>query len=164
MIIETLFSGFLAFAATDDRWLALHARTHETNLPRVELSLPGIARFNESINHTVRYSDADLHHWQTPRETLAAKTCACMDYAVLKYFALVDSGVAENDLHIVIGMTPQGPHAMLAVELDHRLYALDNRFDRVVPLSDYVNFMPIEGFSGTTVVRFGRALSLGAKR
>jgi predicted transglutaminase-like cysteine proteinase len=68
-------------------------------------------------------------HWSTPFETLRAGRGDCEDYAIVKYAALLDAGMSESDLKIVLMRTvfPNEAHAVVAARVDGEWLILDNR-------------------------------------
>lgn len=71
--------------------------------------------------------------WETPAE-MFARGGDCEDYALTKYFALRDLGVAESAMRIAIvwDNVDQEQHAVLFVEIDGKGWVLDNKFDAPV--------------------------------
>ena len=83
--------------------------------------------------------------WSSPLETFSTGRGDCEDYAIAKYVALVEAGVSEEDVKLIIVQdlaTNQG-HAVVAVRLNGDWIVLDNRWfalvrdvemSRVIPL------------------------------
>ena len=78
-------------------------------------------------------------------ETLAAGTGDCEDYAIAKFAMLLDAGVAEKDLKVLLvrDMAVRQDHAVLAVRIDGRWLVLDNRRFGLVEAGDLPYFMPL---------------------
>ena len=84
-------------------------------------------------------------HWSSPLETFSTGRGDCEDYAIAKYIALLEAGVAEEDVKLILEQdlaTDQG-HAVVAVRLNGDWLMLDNRWfplardvesRRVIPL------------------------------
>ena len=97
----------------------------------------GLARLgivNRAINLAIQpRSDRALYgvedHWNSPLATLAAGAGDCEDYAIAKFVALREAGVAADDLRLVIvrDIIAFEDHALLAARLDGRWHVLDNR-------------------------------------
>jgi predicted transglutaminase-like cysteine proteinase len=97
----------------------------------------GLARLgivNRAINLAIRpQSDWALHgvedRWSSPLATLAAGAGDCEDYAIAKFVALREAGVAASDLRLVIVRDAQTieDHAVVTARLDGRWRVLDNR-------------------------------------
>ena len=102
-----------------------------------------LAVINRAINLTIQPHVSD--HWNPPADTLSTGRGDCKDYAVAKYVALLEAGIAEDDVSLVIlhDLTVGENHAVVAVRLDGDWIVLDNRWfalvedvetRRVVPL------------------------------
>jgi predicted transglutaminase-like cysteine proteinase len=101
------------------------------------LTRDGLARIgeiNRTINLTIRwvndmtqYGVPDL--WATPLMTFASGAGDCEDYAIAKYAALREIGIAADDLRLVVvaNRTTNQQHAVAAVRYDGRWLILDNR-------------------------------------
>jgi predicted transglutaminase-like cysteine proteinase len=83
--------------------------------------------------------------WSAPLQTLASGQGDCEDYAIAKYVALREAGVAESDLRLVIvrDLSLGADHAVTVTRLGDKWIVLDNRrftllddvdMQRVVPL------------------------------
>ena len=104
----------------------------------------GRARFgivNRAINLAIepmsdfaQWGVAD--RWSAPLETFGTGRGDCEDYAIAKYVALKEAGVAEDDLRLVIvrDLALGQDHAVVAARLDDKWIVLDNR--RLVLLQD----------------------------
>jgi len=59
----------------------------------------------------------------------------CEDYAIAKYVALVDAGIPEQDVKLVIvhNLAFDEDHAMVATRVDGEWIVLDNRSLALVP-------------------------------
>ena len=68
-------------------------------------------------------------HWSAPFETLRSGRGDCEDYAIVKYLALLEAGLSEDDVKIVILKNdfPNEDHAVLAARVDGDWLILDNR-------------------------------------
>jgi predicted transglutaminase-like cysteine proteinase len=86
------------------------------------------------VSDAVQYGSVDV--WSTPLETFATGAGDCEDYAIAKFVALRVSGIAAEDLRLVIlrDTFRQQDHAMVAVRLEGRWLMLDNR--RMAMLED----------------------------
>jgi predicted transglutaminase-like cysteine proteinase len=74
--------------------------------------------------------------WSAPLETLTTGHGDCEDYAIAKYVALVEAGVAADDVRLVIvrDLALAQDHAVVAARLDGEWIVLDNR--RLVLVQD----------------------------
>jgi predicted transglutaminase-like cysteine proteinase len=68
--------------------------------------------------------------WSAPLETFTTGRGDCEDYAIAKYVALKEAGIAEDDLRLVIVRDFAGghDHALVAARLDGQWTMLDNRW------------------------------------
>jgi predicted transglutaminase-like cysteine proteinase len=68
-------------------------------------------------------------HWSSPFETLQTHRGDCEDYAIVKYVALLQAGLSQDDVKIVIlqDLLPREDHAAVAARVDGRWLILDNR-------------------------------------
>ncbi|MGY8684762.1 transglutaminase-like cysteine peptidase, partial [Bradyrhizobium sp. UFLA05-153] len=83
-------------------------------------------------------------HWSSPFETLQAGRGDCEDYAIVKYAALLDAGISEADLKIVLLKTvfPNEDHAVIAARVDGEWLILDNRTLTLVHDTDLTRAAP----------------------
>jgi predicted transglutaminase-like cysteine proteinase len=93
-----------------------------------------IGLINRAINLAIRpmsdfaqWGVAD--HWSSPLETFFTGRGDCEDYAIAKYVALVEAGVAEEDVKLLIerDLTTNQNHAVVATRLNGEWIVLDNR-------------------------------------
>jgi predicted transglutaminase-like cysteine proteinase len=102
---------------------------------RAREGLGRLGEINRSINLAIRpMSDLMQYHvedqWSSPLATLAAGAGDCEDYAIAKFVALREAGVAPDDLRLVIMRnTLSGEdHAVVAVHFEGHWRLLDNRY------------------------------------
>jgi predicted transglutaminase-like cysteine proteinase len=83
-------------------------------------------------------------HWSDPFETLLTEQGDCEDYAILKYAVLLEAGVPEESLKIVLlrNRLPDENHAVLAVRVDGEWLILDNRTLTLVRDTDIKRAIP----------------------
>src|SRR5476651_2647532 len=108
-----------------------------------------LGEINRAINLAIRpmsdmaqYGAIDV--WSTPLVTFASGAGDCEDYAIAKFVALRLSGIASDDLRIVIMRdTIHGEdHAVAAARLDGRWLMLDNRRMAMVEDANVRNYRP----------------------
>jgi predicted transglutaminase-like cysteine proteinase len=122
-------------------------------------TLAEIARCNSALNHTIVYTPEpdSVDVWQTPAQTLSLNRGDCEDCAILKYALLTKAGIPAR---VVIGeiknILANQPHAWCAAFLDGEWRALDNKFDKIIKIEDYMNWLPMAAMHDDKVVRFGR--------
>jgi predicted transglutaminase-like cysteine proteinase len=93
-----------------------------------------VGEVNRAVNLAIRpmsdlarFGIADV--WATPLMTFAAGAGDCEDYAIAKYMALRQAGMADADLRLVIVHDRQvrQDHAVAAARVDGHWLILDNR-------------------------------------
>lgn len=95
-------------------------------------SRDGLARvgfINRAVNLAIKPT-VDPFVWRSPLETLSVGAGDCKEYAVAKYFALLEAGIPEPDLKLVIvrDMAARRDHAIVAVRINAAWFLLDNRW------------------------------------
>jgi predicted transglutaminase-like cysteine proteinase len=123
-----------------------------------------IGEVNRAVNLTIRpVTDLAQHgeedRWSAPLTTLASGRGDCEDYAIVKYAALREAGVADEDLRLVIvrDQRTRGDHAVLTVRQDGRWLVLDNRHFNLVDASDVPNLVPLFALGADGVQTFAKA-------
>ena len=88
----------------------------------------------QPVSDLVQYGVADV--WATPLMSFASGKGDCEDYAIAKYVALREIGMAASDLRLNIVHNNQSgeDHAVVAARLDGEWLILDNR--RMAMLTD----------------------------
>jgi predicted transglutaminase-like cysteine proteinase len=83
-------------------------------------------------------------HWSSPFETLQTRRGDCEDYAIVKYVALLQAGLAHDDVKIVIlrNLLPREDHAAVAARVDGQWLILDNRRLALVRDTQMVGSIP----------------------
>lgn len=125
-----------------------------------------LGEVNRAINLAVRYSDDVVQHgvddhWASPLATLASGQGDCEDYAIAKFVALREAGVADEDLRIVIvrDNTLDEHHAVLAVHFDGRWIVLDNRRLALLEDNEFTHFIPLFAIDRNTgVMQFAQSV------
>jgi predicted transglutaminase-like cysteine proteinase len=109
-----------------------------------------LAEINRAVNFSIRpASDWGQHgvadFWSAPLATLRAGAGDCEDYAVLKYVALREAGIAPDDLRFLIVYYPRRRthHAVVAVHLGEEWLILDNSTLIMVNSSDARHYRPL---------------------
>lgn len=106
------------------------------------LRLP-LAKSDEAeIGHSTGFDSLRmpaLRHEQT-----SAVRGDCEDYAILKYAALLEAGIPEDDVKIVIlkNFLPREEHAAVATRVDGQWLILDNRTLTLVRDTDVTRAIP----------------------
>lgn len=120
-----------------------------------------LQQVNQRVNRSLRYQEDKTvwgveDYWASPAETLAKGTGDCDDFAIVKYFSLLDSGVSAQQMRLVILQDQQIGilHAVLAVTHEGRTYILDNRFDHIYTDTTMRYYRPIYALSTTRWWRY----------
>jgi predicted transglutaminase-like cysteine proteinase len=109
-----------------------------------------LGEINRAINLAIRPADDLATHgaidvWSSPLATLAKHSGDCEDYAILKFAALLEAGIAPEDLRIVVvrDTARSEDHGVVAVRHDGQWLILDNR--RLLMLADtqLANYSPL---------------------
>lgn len=105
------------------------------------------------VNDKIQYGVEDL--WATPLMTFASGAGDCEDYAVAKYVALREAGIAESDLRLVVvrDNAVNDFHAVAAVRDNGRWLVLDNRTLAIRDDIDIADFKPLFAMNDTGVRR-----------
>jgi predicted transglutaminase-like cysteine proteinase len=116
---------------------------------------------NRAINLAIRpmsdlaqYGEVDV--WTSPLVTFDRGAGDCEDYAIAKFMALRQAGIAADDLRIVIMRdTIRGEdHAVAAARLDGHWLMLDNRRMALVEDVDVRNYRPLFVFDESTIMTY----------
>jgi predicted transglutaminase-like cysteine proteinase len=120
-----------------------------------------LGEINRAINLAIhpmsdlaQYGEIDV--WSSPLATFASGAGDCEDYAIAKFVALRQAGVAPDDLRIVIMRdTIRGEdHAVAAARLDGRWLMLDNRRMAMVEDADVRNYRPTFVIDRTGIMQY----------
>jgi len=135
-----------------------------------------IGMINRAINLAIQpMSDAAQwgvpDRWSGPLATLTTGRGDCEDYAIAKFVALREAGIAEDDLRLVIvhDLAVGEDHAVVAARLDEKWIVLDNRrltliedtqMPRVLPLF-VLGHDGVKQFTPTTMANAAAPAALG---
>lgn len=121
-----------------------------------------LRRINEFFNRKIQFADdseiwGQTDYWATPLETLAKARGDCEDFAIAKYFTLLDAGVPNEQLRLVyVKARIGGPasnvtqaHMVLAFYAtpDAEPMILDNLITEIRPASRRGDLQPIFSFN-----------------
>ena len=105
---------------------------------------------NHAVNSAIRYvSDVQQHGvadlWSSALATFSTGRGDCEDYAIAKYVALIEAGVPEHDVRIVLvrHMGLSEAHAVLSAREADKWLVLDNLRTAVVEDEAIKNFLPL---------------------
>ena len=97
-------------------------------------------------------------HWSSPLETLSSGRGDCEDYAIAKYIALVEAGVAEEDVKLIIerDLATNQDHAVVAARLNGDWIMLDNRWLALVRDVESRRVIPLFALDQHGIQQFAR--------
>ncbi len=117
---------------------------------RAQTGRARIGIINRAINLAIRPTSdlaqwGVLDRWSAPLDTLTTGLGDCEDYAIAKYEALTQAGVAAEDVRLVIvrDLAVGTDHAVVAARLDGDWMILDNRWLRLVKDSELRRMAPL---------------------
>ena len=118
----------------------------------------GLARLgeiNRAVNLAIRpmsdlaqYGVPDI--WASPLMTFTSGAGDCEDYAIAKYVALLETGMAPDDVRLVVvyNRPAHEGHMVTAARLDGRWFILDNRTMRLIADADIDDLTPLALLDG----------------
>ena len=127
-------------------------RTDRTDSDRAK-----IERVNRFFNR-LNFVDDALHwhkadYWATPVEFLASEGGDCEDFAIAKYFTLLDLGIDEHKLTLtyVKALKLNQAHMVLTYYPSPRAepLVLDNLVDAILPSSERRDLVPVYSLNGS---------------
>jgi predicted transglutaminase-like cysteine proteinase len=125
---------------------------------RAQTGRARVGIINRAINLAIRpMSDlaqwGALDRWSAPLETLTTGRGDCEDYAIAKYVALTQAGVAAEDVRLVIvhDLAVDENHAVVATRLDGDWIILDNRWLTLVKDREMPRMVPLFALDQTGV-------------
>jgi predicted transglutaminase-like cysteine proteinase len=128
---------------------------------RAQTGRARIGIINRAINLSIRpMSDLAqwgvIDRWSAPLVTLTTGRGDCEDYAIAKYVALKEVGVAVEDLRIILvrDRAVGGEHAIVAIRFDGRWIILDNRWLALIEDSQMRRVVPMFVLDQTGVRKF----------
>ncbi len=104
--------------------------------------------------------------WSPPLETFRTGRGDCEDYAIAKYVALTEAGVAAEDVRLVIvrNTAAREDHAVVAVHLGGDWIMLDNRWLTLIEDADMPQAVPLFVLDGAGVRKFAPAAVASLRR
>lgn len=117
-----------------------------------------IGAINRAVNLAIRpMSDLKqwgvADRWSPPLETFATGYGDCEDYAIAKFVALIEAGVAPEDVRLVVvrDLAVRDGHAVAAVRIDGNWVVLDNRWLALVDDDAMQRMVPLFVLDGSGV-------------
>jgi len=181
--ILTKWSGVEADIQSDNQVLD-HCRANTEDCPeaarnflaiiaegRAQSGRARIGVINRAINFAIRPM-SDLaqwgvpDRWSSPLETFKTGRGDCEDYAIAKYVALMQAGVAAADLRLVIvhDLSVGENHAVVAVRFGGEWFVLDNRWLTLVADVEVARTVPLFVLDGNGVKEFATVATSGFRR
>jgi len=125
-----------------------------------------IGVINRAINLAIRPT-SDLaqwgvaDRWSAPLETLESGRGDCEDYAIAKYVALLEVGMADSELRLVIARDLKNgtDHAFVAAHVDDSWVVLDNRRMALTEDRAMAQITPLFAFDATGVRQFATSVA-----
>ena len=125
-----------------------------------------LLKINDFVNRRIEFED-DLSiynqsdYWATPLETLGRGRGDCEDFAIIKYFSLMESGVPLAKLRLVYvrARIDDGPGPRLLAHMVLAYYAtpnaeplvLDNLVPEILPASRRSDLQPVFSFNSEAI-------------
>jgi len=106
------------------------------------------------VSDLVQYGETDV--WASPLATFGRGAGDCEDYAIAKFMALRQAGIADDDLRIVIMRdTIRGEdHAVAAARLDGHWLMLDNQRMALVEDVNVRTYRPLFVFDRSAIMAY----------
>ena len=123
-----------------------------------------LGEINRAINLAIRpvsdqaqYGEIDV--WSSPLVTFGHGAGDCEDYAIAKFVALRQAGIAPDDIRILImrDTVRSEDHAVAAARLDGHWLTLDNRRMAMVEDADIRNYRPLFAIDQNGVMKYSDA-------
>jgi predicted transglutaminase-like cysteine proteinase len=115
---------------------------------------------NRFFNRRIRFVSDSRHwhkadYWATPIETMATRGGDCEDFAVAKYFTLLEMGVPDEKMRLtyVKATRPRQAHMVLSYypTPGAEPLVLDNLTSRIKPASARTDLTPVYSFNGSSL-------------
>ena len=123
-----------------------------------------VKRVNAFVNQQTQFADDiaiwnQLDYWATPLETLGRSAGDCEDFAIAKYFTLLQVGVQQDKLRLIYVRAKAGTsdstqaHMVLAYYAtpDAEPLVMDNLIGDVRPASRRPDLVPVFSFNSAGV-------------
>ena len=117
---------------------------------RARSGLGRVGEVNRAVNLAIRpVSDQEQYGvpdiWASPLMTFGSGAGDCEDYAIAKYVALLEAGMASDDLRLVVvdNRPAHESHMVAAARVEGRWLILDNRTMRLVADDEIADYAPL---------------------
>ncbi|MFT3736275.1 MAG: transglutaminase-like cysteine peptidase [Rhodocyclaceae bacterium] len=133
-----------------------------TTLPEPER----LKRVNEFFNRRIQFEDdvvvwSNVDYWASPLETLGRGAGDCEDFAIAKYFSLIELGVPASKMRLTYvrarigaaGSSVTQAHMVLSyyAQPDAEPLVLDNLITEILPAGRRPDLTPVFSFNGEGV-------------
>jgi len=122
---------------------------------RARGGLARIGEVNRAVNLSIRPESDQAQYgvpdvWASPLMTFGSGAGDCEDYAIAKYVALIEAGVAAEDLRLVVvyNRPAHEQHMVAAARVEGRWLILDNRTMRMVADDEVADLSPLAMLDG----------------
>ena len=170
-MIELGFAGYRSFAVGPDdpmrvKWDTVRDAMKLDGATATEISQKSPAALNLAVNRLIKYQAEPEGQdvWQKPSDTLQLGHGDCEDYAILKYALLAETGIpvrlVVGQIKSIEALDGHIPHAWCAAHLANEWHVLDQKFDQLIPVSEYINWLPIAAMHDDSVVLFGPVFTM----
>jgi predicted transglutaminase-like cysteine proteinase len=135
-----------------------------TGLARIGVINRAVNLAIEPVSDMAQWGVPD--RWSAPLETFTTRKGDCEDYAIAKYVALTEAGIAAEDVKLIIvhNTAANEDHAVAAVRLDGSWIILDNRWLKLVEDRAMPQAVPLFALGNDGVRQFLPDVLLGARR
>jgi predicted transglutaminase-like cysteine proteinase len=123
--------------------------------------LAQLGQINRAVNLSIRPVDDLVAHgavdvWSSPLATLSSHAGDCEDYAIVKYVALLEAGIAPADVRMLIvrDVMRAEDHAIVAVRHESQWLLLDNRRFVIRSDAELANYQPLMQMDRTGARRY----------
>jgi len=121
-----------------------------------KINMDAIDTLNYTINRIPYKSDPDRwgqnDYWATPLEFYVGDGGDCEDYAIAKYFALIEQGIPYQNLLLTAGELDSGGLHMVLLLTTDQPYVLDSMHNHVIPLSEFTEFTIMYSFNESVLI------------
>lgn len=121
-----------------------------------------VASVNSWVNQKLAYVADQANYgqpdrWVSASQSLRSGRGDCEDFAIAKYQILLELGVSEQDIYLIIGRDRalRADHAVLAVRVGSGFRILDNVTDRVLDDGELIDFLPMFSYSSSRTWIYG---------
>lgn len=133
-MLDTLIARFGQQSASSFRdWQKMMENAEKLSAP------DKIKRINEFLNRRIRFGEdqqiwGQSDYWATPMETLGKGAGDCEDFAIIKYFTLLNLSIPDDQLRLIYVKARIPPEEKAAPSRKHIWYWLTIRLPTLIRL------------------------------